>query len=317
MLSNEILPNQEGNNNRNKVADDEIKEHNITAQGYPHYNIPWNEWMMCTISEAQERKSCHELSIFECMSNEIGDPIRNMPDPFRCVKKYRRSAAGGGAIRRDLHQRTLDEIEITILYILGGVFTRQRPPHRHHHLYVKTQENLQEVNLLNDTNPIMEHTHSLCNTIKFVDDRIRAVQVDLTTLLGNHEFDAINNYYRIRRLQAMIIRYHLLSQYLLCGRTKKQLDFEWTFALTALRTSLSAYLETWRDQPCIIENVEKEIQEQDEVLSYVALLHIAAVVRCREMAVELIPQSSDRPYGIFLDEGNGINALLSFFRKYV
>ena len=119
----------------------------------------------------------------------------------------------------------------------------------------------------------------------------------------------------------MIIRYHLLSQYLLSGKAtqdkKKNLDYEWTFALAALRTSLSSYLDTWRYPGSSDENSDKEIQEQDEILSYVALLHIAAVTRSRESAVELIPQSSDRPCGILVDEGNGIHALLSFFRKYV
>jgi hypothetical protein len=196
----------------------------------------------------------------------------------------------------------LDELEMTVCYLLGGVFTRQRPPYRQGPSYLHSTKDA--------------HTrHSLCHTVNFIDDRIRAVQVDLTILMGRATQWNPSDIGRIRRFQAMIVRYHLISQYFLFSNPRhKKLDYEWKFAVSALRTSLISYLDTYRYHTNVSESSHRE--EKDEIMSYVALLHIAAVVRCQENSFELSNQSSDRPCGILIDDGDGLQALLSFLKKY-
>jgi len=75
-------------------------------------------------------------------------------------------------------------------------------------------------------------------------------------------------------------------------------------------------MDTWRYHDSRNNESDKELQEKDEIMSYVALLHITAVVRFHENIAEYAPESTDRPCGLLMDDGDGIQALLSFFRKF-
>jgi hypothetical protein len=111
---------------------------------------------MSSSLEASDRITFKELSQFECThsTNKHAHPRDRKPDPFKCVKKYRRSTAGCGVENETLNGSS----SRSLLVLRGKIFARQQ-------------------------NDGMEEQFSSAETVNFVDDRPRAVQVDLTTLL--------------------------------------------------------------------------------------------------------------------------------------
>ena len=249
---------------------------------------PPKPWMMCSPSEAHDRASFKELSAFECtVSTYDAHPRNRKPDPMKCVKKYRRSAAGGGVKvyvdeNGKEYKRTLQELELTVDYLLG--------------LFV------------NQKSDGMAEKFSLVKTVNFVDDRLRAVQVDLTTYFGNEDIDG-NVLTIVRRMQVKLIRYNLLAQYLLSSLDS---GYEWKFAHTALTTAISSFFSTFEGHHGDLGDTS----HLDEVMSYAALLHIVTVVKNNETA---LPQTSStgQRCGLASDGGGGISAVLGLYRKYV
>jgi hypothetical protein len=254
---------------------------------------------MCTSIEASDRVAFKELSQFECTSStyNCSHPRDRKPDPFKCVKKYRRSAAGGGVQSQSLEngnlgERSLEDLEITVDYLLGQIFAHQRSDG-------------------------MEEQLSLVKAVNFVDDRLRAVQVDLTTLLGKlSAANAIDMsvWTTVRRMQVKLIRYNILAQYMLSSLASDK--YQWKFAQKALTTAISSYFATFHgrhEQQYLSDTDEKDL---DEIMCYAALLHIVTVVKKNEVA---LPQSSStgQQCGMALDWGQGISAILGIYQKYV
>jgi len=240
---------------------------------------------MCSPNEASDRKAFKELSQFECTSSSYNSHPRNrIPDPTKCVKKYRRSAAGGGVHIEEGEKRSLGDLEVSVDYLLGVIYAKQQSDG-------------------------MEEQFSLVKTVNFVDDRLRAVQVDLTTSLGS--MDEVHGYEWtiVRGIQVKLIRYNALTQYLLSNLGGGK--YEWKFAHTALTTAISSYFESFNGN-----NGDTGYKgDLDEIMSYAALLHIATVVKMREMA---LPQTSTgQQCGLAADGGEGMSAILGLFRKYV
>lgn len=237
-------------------------------------------WYMCSKNEAFDRCAIKELSSFESTQETyILPPMERKPDPSLCVKKYRRSAAGGGAkIYDDDIIRSLEQLEMTVDFLI------------HVWMHQKSRIEMQKALFL--------------QTVNFVDDRLRAVQVDLTILLGNK--DNRDDFSRVRRLQAKIIRYNILSQYLLSNSNK----YEWKFAQTALTTAISSYFAT-------LDHVKdhNDYHEIDEIMSYSSLLHLSTVIRGQESALP-ITSSMDKKCGLTLSDGEGISAILSLHKKF-
>lgn len=246
---------------------------------------------MCSSDEAFERASFKELSPFECtpMTYKLS-PKDRVPDPMKCVKKYRRNAAGGGVESKNNPckndwKRSLHDLLLSTDYLLGTIFARQQ-------------------------NDSMQEKESLVKTVNFVDDRLRAIQVDLTTLMGSmSEVDGCN-LGMVREIQMKIIRYHILTRYLLSSLDTNN-KYEWKFADTALTTAITCFLATFHNK----KRNEEEDNILDEVLSYASLLHIAAIVKRNELA---LPQTSitGQRCGIALENGEGFSAILGLYRKY-
>lgn len=184
-------------------------------------------YSMCLEKECKERQAEHQVSVFEATVDTFALlPTKRLIHPTLAIAKYRRSAAGTHQKRAP---RSLLQLLLTWKHLLS-VFIRQR------------------------TFPEMS-PHSLRTTVAFLDDRIRAVQVDLVLA---QEASA--------SLQFQIIKYQLLSSYLLAEVPPK--DYEPKFARQALWTALTAY---WNDKTTLCEF-------DDQVLCLTALCQLATCV---------------------------------------
>jgi len=243
--------------------------------------------------------------------------------------------------RHENRFRSLEDLEMTVNYLISQIYVHQR--------------SCAEMN--------MKHPLSLVNAVNFVDDRIRAVQVDLTTLLGMRSDDTcsdddmndgdVSPWRTVRKIQAQLIRYNLLTQHLLSNCNDhpnpdgtststgtpspsplpSQQKYQWKFAHTALTTAISSFFasldseraEGLRRNDEVNDGDEEDDEEIDEIMSYAALLHLVTIIKARELAV---PESSEtftssssgsgvRRCGLKLDGGEGISAILGLYRKYI
>lgn len=251
-------------------------------------------WQMCSILEARDREEHLELSEFECTVDTYNRaPRERKADPALCVKKYRRSAAGGGSsisehIKLSSRVRSVQDLVTTVHHLLYGILANRR------------------------SHPAMEPL-PLCRVVHFIDDRIRAVQVDYVTyhkeqllLPPIERTDAADHsIVSVLQMQFHSLNYHLLVGYLLSEVPPTK--FEPKFNAQALRTSLThisdilqCYLKkgesvrTWKDE--IIAFV-------DELMCYESLLHLSAVIIEESLVI-----SSVKP-GMFLDHGTSTSAI--------
>jgi len=204
---------------------------------------------------------------------------------------------------RDL--RSLDQLELTVDYLLGCVFADQMPPPLSDaEMGSSSAANTANANAMDvgnvdpneisiwDDTPVktkpgqrsmqqkQQHTpFSLSDTVAFIDDRLRAVQKDLVTLLGNLSSETsldtdssssssntrwgnpsssdsgssqsiankqqrlkhLQRKHTVREMQAKMIRYNILASYLLGDVPSSK--YQVKFGARALRTSLTCYLD--------------------------------------------------------------------------
>lgn len=348
---------------------------------------------MCPKSEALDRQQHLELSPFECNAGTLGSGListlspsttndgkmatvqsqptrwgapasqkaaRHRPtfNPRYVIKKYRRSAAGGGALY-ETSDRSLDQLNKTVDYLLGHIVVNKRPPPtaesdmNNNDDTVNSDPNEIQLWGEDDNSPVekqaqeIDHTpFSFADTVSFIDDRLRAVQKDLVTLLGNalkepnngpsldiNSASAKRNRVKLlrmkqtaREMQAKMVRYNILASYLLSDVPPSK--YELKFGARALRTSLTSYLdlstslhEQYRSMPNsgsthLQSQYRKEHKTQDEIMAYMALLHSSAVLRSEEKALPP-PTSGEFTSSLMDDAGSGWGALLSTFRTRV
>ncbi|KAL7468542.1 hypothetical protein ACHAXS_008767 [Conticribra weissflogii] len=312
---------------------------------------------------------------FSTPNNKIPAPIASTPSILRAarsnrpsfhpryvIKKYRRSAAGGGTLSEisDNSLRSLEQLNATVDYLLLSVFVWQMPPpiplesssgnyagYRSSGGGGNSSGYSSDVSSAwGDDDPAEfisrgpEQTpFSLCDTVSFIDDRLRAVQKDLVTLLGNLEesevvsspsFDCMDKQQRhemkatVRKMQARMVRYSILSSYLLSEVPASK--YEMKFGARALRTSLTCYLNlsstideeylAERDDTTKAHIYQEECQTKDEMMAYIALLHSSAVMRSDEVALPP-PTMGDMTSALTEESGSGWGAILSTFCKHV
>lgn len=360
-------------------------------------NIQYPEFYMCTRNEAIDRSNCHELHPLEychsrysyttttkestTSSSNSNNSRRFRPtyDSRYIVKKYRRSAAGGGTTSTSSSSsddyivtttssssssstttRTIDQLSYTVDYLLDIIFVNQYPPP-----YTSSSKSSSD-DTTNALSPM-----SFSNVVSFIDDRLRAVQKELVTLLGtttsssssstpsssqlistssssssssrwSRTIDAKQKQQRgeavdegrrqkmaklrrtVRHMQVKMIRYGLISTYLLSevtttttttsslerqekSRQKNSISssssYEYTFSIRALRAALTTYMSLCTcihdDHNCYdsdddISRVEyqREVRECVEVTSYVALLHLSGVIYNTEILGIIVRPSS-------------------------
>lgn len=188
-------------------------------------------YLMCSEEECQDRQACMEISEWEATPETFHkSPKYRTMDPCLAVSKYRRSAAG----------------------------TKQRTPRRLNQLQ-ETWKHLRHI-ILHQTLHAKQSPRPLASTVSFLDDRIRAIQVDLVVsqqVSGD--------------LQIQLVRYQLVALYLLAGVSRQ--IFEPKFAKQAFMTALVAY---WND--------DSGEQNDDEILCYTTLCHVAASISTESWA---------------------------------
>ena len=354
------------------------------------------EYVMCSQSEALDRQTHMELSPFECYPSSLSGITtkistasasthndeatfsspqcsskftanncvarRNRPKYHAqyVVKKYRRSAAGGGTLSEisEANIRTLEQLNESVDYLINDLFVWQMPPPM---ITIdvgasvsRSGDDPNEISIWEDDDPDelskQEHEQhspfSLSDTVAFVDDRLRAVQKDLVTLLGNVDQNAysigsndpnsitakrlyrkhLNLKQTVRKMQAKMVRYNILTSYLLSGVPASK--YEVKFGARALRTSLSCYLDlsstlgdeyyygTHNLSPEYRSQYKEECQTKDEMMAYMALLHSSAVIRSEEKALPP-PSAGEVTSSLIEESGSGWGALLSTFCKHV
>ena len=259
--------------------------------------FPRVQWSMCSADEADDRQRYNEISIFECSNpndTTLVNPKLRKSDPYKCIKKYRRSAAGGGVegynSDNSSYRRSFEDLDQTVNYLLGIIFSTQT------------------------TDEKSGFRASLLQTVLFIDDRIRAVQVDLTTLMGKGMDNFRSNISLIRKIQLKILRYHLLSQHLLSNLSTNK--YEWKFGQKALTTAITSYFATWDVQN--ENNSAQDDMDLDEVMCYSSLLHVASIINSRETSIQSYncSVSKQKWCGLTCEDGHGMSAILSLYRKY-
>ena len=177
---------------------------------------------MCFEEECRERQAQNQVSEWEATKETFGSlPNKRILHPRLAVAKYRRSAAGDSRRRPP---RSLEELQMTWKH-LRRIFVHQT---------------------IHDT----VAPRSLRSTVAFVDDRVRAVQVDFVL---SQQASA--------SLQIELLKYQLVCCYLLSEIPQN--EYEPKFAQQALWTALTAY---WNDH---------SREHDDDVLCFTALCQLA------------------------------------------
>ena len=219
------------------------------------------EYFMCSKAECQERQSSGEVSIFESMwpppslddnthaptSNVFTSPkkpgTRRVANPRWAMTKYRRSAAGVDT-RNRTPPRSLEQLETCMSVLEYILCYQQQPP-------------VSASSAQAQTNPFPKQT--LAGTVSFVEDRIRAMQVDLVVSQQNSS-----------KLQHRMVRLHILILYLL-GRVP---TYESKFGLQALMTAFTNYWSSSNNN-----SIRKTDQDDDEILCWFALHQLCQYIR--------------------------------------
>ena len=259
------------------------------------------DWQMCSKVEGQDRQDHLELSELESTPETCHLPSRHrIAHPRLCVQKYRRSAAGGGASEQlyaNVPPRSLSDLHVTICHLLCTLVATQRPSSDYRIQY------------------------SLADVVNFVDDRIRAIQVEYITHYMSHllQASALNSASEKARytkslalaidIQVRCIRHSIFSQYLLRGAPKANAHgkFELKFNVSALRTALTHGVDLLKKY---IMNCYKDfdsyISTLDEIMSYSALMHLCGVIMSTRTENESF--ASCIPW-LILDSGTGFSAI--------
>ena len=191
---------------------------------------------MCSEEECRDRQSAMEVSEWEATLDTFHkSPKERIIDPSLAVSKYRRSAAG----------------------------TIQRPPRRVVQL-IEAWEHLRGIFIhqkLHATQP----PRALAPTVAFLDDRIRAIQVDLVVSQKASKV-----------VQLQLVRYQIITLYLLSEVSRT--IYEPKFAKLALITALVAYWNNDTDSSVQANINYQDHQHDDEILCYTTLCHVAATL---------------------------------------
>lgn len=229
-------------------------------------------YYMCSVEECWERVECNEVSTFECPDENRASPPsserrpkavkkKRTIDPYRAVSKYRRSAAGSSD---RFPVRTLPQLEFAVDYLVELLAYQCAPPHR-----VSDDKNKTE-------SPPEPQRQSFISAVRFVEDRIRAVQVELVKLQSAS-----------KSLQLKVVRCHILVLYLMADCSLQA--YEPKFGVIALQTALSAY---WIGSGRTGGSADREDCDRDEdtgddeILSYSALFQLNQSLVTQQKAVE-------------------------------
>lgn len=204
-----------------------------------------SEYYMCSAAECIERQSSGEISVFESKcppptsiydsthpNKEKQQNGRRIVDPRFAMTKYRRSAAGGDTKNRSL-PRSSEQLQCCLSHLEYILCHQQR-----------VSSGTNNCNVEMDCHSFPKQTFA--GTVSFVEDRIRAMQVDMV-LSQTHS----------AALQYRMVRCHMLILYIL-GTFP---TYETRFGEKALMTALTNY---WEDKT-------RDKAFDEEILCFMAL----------------------------------------------
>jgi len=178
---------------------------------------------MCSREECEQRQNSNEISVFEATEQTAHKPpTQRLLDCRRAVAKYRRSAAGIDECKRP-PPRLLSNLSVSVDYLLEILITQRT-----------ASQSFEQPTLL--------------QTVNFVEDRFRAIQVEL-----------VMTQQASKVMQRKMARAQILILYLTMGSA----TYQRKFGQQALTTALTNY---W--------NESVEIDSDDEILSLQILCHI-------------------------------------------
>ena len=207
-------------------------------------------FFMCTETECQERQSSGEISLFESIwpppevdneDNTKTKQNRRIVDTHYAMTKYRRSAAGFDAKHR-APSRSLEQIMCCVSQLEYILCHQQQPPK-------------------NSNTMSSFPRQTLSGTVGFVEDRIRAAQVDM--VVSQQPSAAI---------QYRMVKCHILILYLL-GKVNAEATsckYEATFGRQALSAAMTNYWE--EPQEHFSRN---HSNHDDDILCFMALQQIS------------------------------------------
>jgi hypothetical protein len=276
------------------------------------------DWQMCSSLEGEDRQDHLEVSELEATPETYNKPHRQrLADPRRCVQKYRRSAAGGGSSQEryaNIPPRSVVDLHATLCYLLGTLFSTQSPSNHDH----------------DTTSEVRRPPYALASVCNFVDDRVRAIQVEYVTHYMSDMLAVFRKQQRsaLQRaryeksltlcidMQLKCIRYHILSQYLLRGAPKanEHGKFECKFNVSALRTAMTHGMDLLKSfckhqqrqqqelslkddndkqkAAKFLDSQQYHIQCLDEIMSYAALMHLCGVIMTDGRSASEVVQDS-------------------------
>jgi hypothetical protein len=224
-------------------------------------------YLMCSHQECQDREKWGQVSVWEATAEtrHFGSAKHRRMDPSRAVKKYRRSAAGTSHL--DSTPRTLTQLGATINHLVHLLAT------------------MGKFNDDDNDNGDESVSTSFVDLINFVEDRIRAVQVDLVLLLSPSAATSIHGADETaiikRQIQYRLIKVQILILYLLSDvsattttTTTQVVCYSHKFGHQALATALNNY---WGGDNHDHDYSGRQDQQQhydDEVLSYMAMYEL-------------------------------------------
>ena len=231
-------------------------------------------WSMCTAEEAYDRERHMELSEFEATENTFHlPPSRRIADATLCIKKYRRSAAGGGTAssfsqsssesdEKPSNFRSLTELDDAVEHLLKSILCHQKSHH----------ENMTP--------------RPLSKTAAFVDDRLRAVQVDYVVGHSTTNNSTYEDFHFAHRFHSRMIRYNILIGYLMSEPHVSPSKFEHKFNAHALQSSFSNYFQLFTNHLNLVQShndYQSHLETLDEMMCYATILNVSSVLLKQEI----------------------------------
>jgi SAC3/GANP family len=255
---------------------------------YEYVQGPLRPYGMCSREEVADR---FEVSIFEATDDSWQSPAgQRRMDPHRAIVKYTRSTANvSSCSSKDEHGRypvrSISQLVDTVHYLLGTVLATQLP----------------------GNSALNRPPASFLSTVHFVEDRLRAVQVDCTRWQNNCTKQEAE---QLRRLQFCMTRGHIFISSQTTAYSEAQ--YSSTLGRTARDQALAAY---WAHV------TESDCQSMDDaILCWTLLCHLSSCLTQHEAFAADTPISQADtpllPYSIVAllrkRESSKLSALLRF-----
>ena len=252
---------------RDRLSD----HHHDTNTTLPIVTVTVLPYEMCPRDECTSRVRTKEISMYERPSFTTSPSSSSSSslsfDPCKVITKYRRSVAAVSIQGNNKTIRSPSSLATTIQYLM-------------HHIYIR----------------IVHQSSSFRSKLEFIEDRIRAVQVELvqqqasSSLLSSSEMQTIQ-----KTIQYNITKYYIITLYIMsedantaAATTTNQCKYETTFAQRALQTSIYSYLNYIETTATTTSSSNSSKMMDDEMMAYFLLTQFN-----QQLLQQSLPQNDD------------------------